>query len=48
MLDFRFGRLLLVLPLLRTIGSDKIERIFFANTFGNTSIERIISKMYKG
>ncbi|VDM48646.1 unnamed protein product [Toxocara canis] len=43
----RFGRLLLLLPLLRTVGSDKIEKVFFEATFGNMSIEKLICKMYK-
>uniref|UniRef100_A0A914ZT16 Photoreceptor-specific nuclear receptor n=1 Tax=Parascaris univalens TaxID=6257 RepID=A0A914ZT16_PARUN len=44
----RFGRLLLLLPLLRTVGADKIEKMFFETTFGSMSIEKIICKMYKG
>ncbi|KAK6112344.1 Zinc finger C4 type (two domains) family protein [Brugia pahangi] len=44
----RFGRLLLLLPLLRTISAEKIERMFFMATFGNTSIDQIICKMYNG
>ncbi|KAL3990213.1 Zinc finger C4 type (two domains) family protein [Acanthocheilonema viteae] len=44
----RFGRLLLLLPLLRTISAEKIERMFFMATFGNTSIDKIICKMYNG
>ncbi|VDN58597.1 unnamed protein product [Dracunculus medinensis] len=44
----RFGRLLLILPLLRTIRAEKIDKVFFAGTFGNTSIEKMICKMYKG
>lgn len=44
----RFGRLLLLLPLLRTISAEKIERMFFLATFGNTSIEKVIYKMYNG
>ncbi|KAM3728766.1 Photoreceptor-specific nuclear receptor [Dirofilaria immitis] len=44
----RFGRLLLLLPLLRTISVEKIERMFFITTFGNTTIDKIICKMYNG
>ncbi|CAG9531537.1 unnamed protein product [Cercopithifilaria johnstoni] len=44
----RFGRLLLLLPLLRTISAEKIERMFFVATFGNSSIDKIICKMYNG
>ncbi|VDK72161.1 unnamed protein product [Litomosoides sigmodontis] len=44
----RFGRLLLLLPLLRTISAEKIERMFFVATFGNTSIDKVIYKMYNG
>jgi nuclear receptor subfamily 2 group E protein 1 len=43
----RFGRLLLLLPALRTIAPSTIEELFFRKTIGNIPIERIISDMYK-
>lgn len=43
----RFGRLLLMLPLLRTITSHKIESIFFQRTIGNTPMEKVLCDMYK-
>ncbi|XP_023173003.1 photoreceptor-specific nuclear receptor [Drosophila hydei] len=43
----RFGRLLLMLPLLRMINSHKIESIFFQRTIGNTPMEKVLCDMYK-
>lgn len=43
----RFGRLLLMLPLLRNISSTRIESIYFQKTIGNTQMERVLSDMYK-
>ncbi|XP_064548272.1 photoreceptor-specific nuclear receptor [Drosophila montana] len=43
----RFGRLLLMLPLLRMISSHKIESIFFQRTIGNTPMEKVLCDMYK-
>lgn len=43
----RFGRLLLMLPLLRTINSHKIESLFFQRTIGNTPMEKVLCDMYK-
>ncbi|XP_033634957.1 photoreceptor-specific nuclear receptor-like isoform X1 [Asterias rubens] len=43
----RFGRLLLLLPSLRSISSEKIERIFFRCTIGNTPMERLLCDMFK-
>lgn len=43
----RFGRLLLLLPMLKTISSDTIEELFFRKTIGETPIVRIICDMYK-
>ncbi|XP_022091275.1 photoreceptor-specific nuclear receptor-like isoform X2 [Acanthaster planci] len=43
----RFGRLLLLLPSLRLVSSDKIERIFFRCTIGNTPMERLLCDMFK-
>ncbi|EDV55919.2 photoreceptor-specific nuclear receptor [Drosophila erecta] len=43
----RFGRLLLMLPLLRMISSHKIESIYFQRTIGNTPMEKVLCDMYK-
>ncbi|XP_037949940.1 photoreceptor-specific nuclear receptor isoform X2 [Teleopsis dalmanni] len=43
----RFGRLLLMLPLLRMLSSQKIERLFFQRTIGNTPMEKVLCDMYK-
>uniref|UniRef100_A0A1I8N0D0 Uncharacterized protein n=1 Tax=Musca domestica TaxID=7370 RepID=A0A1I8N0D0_MUSDO len=43
----RFGRLLLMLPLLRAINSHKIELIYFQRTIGNTPMEKVLCDMYK-
>ncbi|XP_067628991.1 photoreceptor-specific nuclear receptor isoform X1 [Eurosta solidaginis] len=43
----RFGRLLLMLPLLRTVNSHKIELIYFQRTIGNTPMEKVLCDMYR-
>uniref|UniRef100_A0A5S6QJ41 Nuclear receptor domain-containing protein n=1 Tax=Trichuris muris TaxID=70415 RepID=A0A5S6QJ41_TRIMR len=43
----RFGRLLLLLPLLRTVSSDKIEVMFFGHTVRGKPMEKILSELYK-
>ncbi|XP_013398470.1 photoreceptor-specific nuclear receptor-like [Lingula anatina] len=43
----RFGRLLLMLPLLRLVTSSRIETIFFSHTIGNTPMEKLLCDMYK-
>ncbi|XP_035917229.1 photoreceptor-specific nuclear receptor-like isoform X1 [Anopheles stephensi] len=43
----RFGRLLLMLPLLRAVNSHKIESIYFQKTIGNTPMEKVLCDMYK-
>jgi nuclear receptor subfamily 2 group E protein 1 len=43
----RFGKLLLLLPTLRTVSAATIEELFFRRTIGNIPIERIICDMYK-
>ena len=42
---FRFGKLLLLLPLLKTVKARTIEELFFRKTIGETPIERIIFEM---
>jgi nuclear receptor subfamily 2 group E protein 1 len=43
----RFGKLLLLLPTLRTVSAATIEELFFRKTIGDIPIERIICDMYK-
>ncbi|XP_058447116.1 protein dissatisfaction-like isoform X1 [Malaya genurostris] len=43
----RFGRLLLLLPLLRTIRSTTIETLFFKETIGTVPISRLLIDMYQ-
>lgn len=43
----RFGRLLLLLPLLKAVSPSTIENLFFRKTIGNIPIEKIICDMYK-
>lgn len=42
----RFGRLLLLLPSLRTIRSSTIEMLFFKETIGAVPISRLLGDMY--
>nr|WIM36149.1 hormone receptor 51 [Pyrrhocoris apterus] len=43
----RFGRLLLMLPLLRAVPTHRVEFIFFQRTIGNTPMEKVLCDMYK-
>ncbi|KRY93439.1 Photoreceptor-specific nuclear receptor [Trichinella pseudospiralis] len=43
----RFGRLLLMLPLLRTVGTEKIEILFFNHGIRCMQMEKILCDMYK-
>lgn len=43
----RFGKLLLLLPVLRSVSGHTIEELFFRRTIGNIPIEKIICDMYK-
>ncbi|KAK7576055.1 hypothetical protein V9T40_012341 [Parthenolecanium corni] len=43
----RFGRLLLMLPLLRHVPATRIENIFFQRTIGNIPMEKVLCDMYK-
>lgn len=43
----RFGRLLLLLPLLRTVPAARLERLFFSRTIGATPMEKVLCDMYK-
>lgn len=44
---FRFGKLLLMLPALKTVGGATIEEVFFRKTIGAIPIERLLVDMYK-
>ncbi|XP_044590789.1 photoreceptor-specific nuclear receptor-like isoform X1 [Cotesia glomerata] len=43
----RFGRLLLMLSLLRSIPASRVELIYFHRTIGNTRMEKVLCDMYK-
>ncbi|XP_055984778.1 photoreceptor-specific nuclear receptor [Sorex fumeus] len=43
----RFGKLLLLLPSLRFITSERIEHLFFRKTIGNTPMEKLLCDMFK-
>ncbi|XP_061451828.1 photoreceptor-specific nuclear receptor [Rhineura floridana] len=43
----RFGKLLLLLPSLKIISSDRIELLFFHRTIGNTPMEKLLCDMFK-
>ncbi|XP_018619011.1 photoreceptor-specific nuclear receptor [Scleropages formosus] len=43
----RFGKLLLMLPSLRFVGSERIELLFFHRTIGNTPMEKLLCDMFK-
>ena len=43
----RFGRLLLVIPLLRMVRANLVESLFFRETVGETNIKNIILDLYK-
>ena len=44
---FRFGKLLLLLPTLKTIQGGTIEELFFRKTIGSIPIERLLIDMFK-
>ncbi|EEC14525.1 zinc finger, C4 type, putative [Ixodes scapularis] len=46
-MPFRFGKLLLTLPCLRTVSATAIEDLFFRKTIGAIPIERLLCDMYK-
>lgn len=43
----RFGKLLLILPLIRRIGGRTLEQLFFRQTIGEIPIQRLLSDMFK-
>lgn len=44
---FRFGKLLLLLPTLKTVSGKTIEELFFRKTIGSIPIERLLIDMFK-
>lgn len=44
---FRFGKLLLMLPVLRTLSPRAMEDVFFRRTIGSIPIERLLCDMFK-
>lgn len=44
---FRFGKLLLLLPTLKTVSGSTIEELFFRKTIGSIPIERLLVDMFK-
>ncbi|XP_036962096.1 photoreceptor-specific nuclear receptor isoform X1 [Acanthopagrus latus] len=43
----RFGRLLLLLPSLHFVSSEKLEQLFFHRTIGSTPMEKLLCDMFK-
>ncbi|XP_039881739.1 photoreceptor-specific nuclear receptor [Simochromis diagramma] len=43
----RFGRLILLLPSLRFVNSEKIAKLFFQRTIGSTPMEKLLCDMFK-
>ncbi|KAF7241606.1 Photoreceptor-specific nuclear receptor, partial [Varanus komodoensis] len=43
----RFGKLLLLLPSLKFLPSERIELLFFRKTIGNTPMEKLLCDMFK-
>jgi nuclear receptor subfamily 2 group E protein 3 len=43
----RFGRLLLMLPLLKLVAADRIESMFFTKMIGSTPMEQLLCDMFK-
>lgn len=44
---FRFGKLLLSIPTLKTVCGNTIAELFFRKTIGNIPIERLLIDMFK-
>lgn len=43
----RFGRLLLLLPLLRLVAPRQLEAEYFSKTIGHTPMEKVLADMYQ-
>jgi hypothetical protein len=46
-LSNRFGKLLLILPMLKNVGSHRTEKLYFSQTIGNLSIEKLLTDLLK-
>lgn len=44
--DTRFGKLLLLLPCVRAIKTNAVETLFFKETIGEMSIQKLLSDIY--
>ena len=44
----RFGRLLLMLPLLRLVPAERVASLYFRRVIGSTSMEKVLGDMFKG
>jgi hypothetical protein len=47
LLLLRFGKLLLLLPSLRSMSPERIELLFFRKTIGNAPMEKLLCDMFK-
>ncbi|CAG2168794.1 unnamed protein product, partial [Oppiella nova] len=45
--SFRFGKLLLMLPSLRSVSGNTIKDLFFSRQIGNIPIDKLLADMYK-
>jgi nuclear receptor subfamily 2 group E member 3 len=43
----RFGKLLLILPMLKNIGASRVEKLYFSQTIGSLSIEKLLTDLIK-
>lgn len=43
----RFGRLLLLLPLIHSVSAKSLELLFFKKTVGNIAVERVIADLFQ-
>lgn len=43
----RFGKLLLVLPMLKNVGASKIEALYFPQTLGCLPVEKLLTDFLK-
>jgi len=43
----RFGKLLLTVPYLRATSSTAVSHLFFSDTIGSVSVERLVANIYR-
>ena len=43
----RFGKLLLILPMLKNIGASRVEKLYFTQTIGSLPIEKLLTDLIK-